>query len=80
MVELVSKEVGIQQYEQDGILGHLIEGGELSLYGLGNAVTRYAQDVKSYDRSTELESIGYKVMTLSPARFNAIKSIARKEV
>ena len=80
VVERVSTGVGLQQSEQDGILGHLIEGGELSLYGLGNAVTRYAQDVKSYDRSTELEGIGYKVMTLSPARFNAIKSIARKEV
>lgn len=80
VVELVSKEVGIQQYEQESVLGHLIEGGDLSLYGLGNAVTRFAQDVKSYDRSTELESIGYKIMTLHPARFNAIRSIARKEV
>lgn len=80
VVELISKEVGIQQYEQESVLGHLIEGGDLSLYGLGNAVTRFAQDVKSYDRSTELEGIGYKVMTLHPARFNTIKAIARKEV
>ncbi len=79
VVELVSKEVGIQQGEQESILGHLIEGGDLSLYGLGNAVTRAAQDVKSYDRSTELESIGYKVMTLHPKKFNTIMSIARKE-
>lgn len=79
VVELVAKEVGIQQSEQESVLGHLIEGGDLSLYGLGNAVTRAAQDVNSYDRSTELESIGYKVMTLHPARFNAIKSIVRKE-
>lgn len=79
VVELVSKEVGIQQGEQESILGHLIEGGDLSLYGLGNAVTRAAQDVKSYDRSTELESIGYKVMTLHPKKFNTIAAIARKE-
>lgn len=79
VVELVSKEVGIQQGEQESILGHLIEGGDLSLYGFGNAVTRAAQDVKSYDRSTELESIGYKVMTLHPKKFNTIMSIARKE-
>lgn len=80
VVELTSKEVGIMQHEQEGILGHLIEGGELSLYGLGNAVTRYAQDVKSYDRSTELENIGYRVMTIPPAKWNAITSTAGKEV
>ena len=79
VVELISKDVGIKDTEHKSILGHLIEGGDLSLYGLGNAVTRYAQDVKSYDRSTELEAIGYKVMTMHPARFNTIKSIARKE-
>lgn len=79
VVELVAKDVGIQQGEQESILGHLIEGGDLSLYGLGNAVTRAAQDVKSYDRSTELESIGYRVMTLHPRKLAAIMSTARKE-
>ena len=30
-----------------------------------NAVTRYSQDVESYDRATKLEEIGYSVMTMS---------------
>ncbi|MDE7192512.1 MAG: DUF945 domain-containing protein [Oscillospiraceae bacterium] len=80
VVELTSKQVGITQYEQEGVLGHLIEGGDLSLYGLGNAVTRYAQDVKSYDRSTDLEAIGYKIITLAPTAWNTILSTANKEV
>ena len=80
VVELTSKQVGITQYEQEGILGHLIAGGDLSLYGIGNAVTKYAQEVKSYDRSTELEAIGYKVITLAPQVWNSINSAARKEV
>ena len=79
VVELTAREVGIQQNEQDSVLGHLIEGKDLSLYGLGNAVTRFAQDVKSYDRSTELESIGYKVITIAPTRWKNILSTARKE-
>jgi hypothetical protein len=37
-------------------------GGDLTSWGLGNAVTRMAQDVPSYDRSTELESIGFEIM------------------
>ena len=34
-----------------------------------NAVTRFSQDVESYDRATKLEEIGYSVMTMSPALF-----------
>jgi hypothetical protein len=37
------------------------------MYGFANAVTRYAQDVNTYDRSTELEGIGYNILTM-PAR------------
>jgi len=67
VVELASKEYGITETEGKGILGHLIAGGDLSLYGLANAVTRQAQDVESYDRSTELEATGYKIITMAPA-------------
>ena len=67
VVELASKEYGITEAEGKGILGHLIAGGDLSLYGLANAVTRQAQEVESYDRSTELEATGYKIITMAPA-------------
>ena len=67
VVELAAKEFDIRQSESEGILGHLIAGGDLSLYGLANAVTRHAQDVQSYDRSTELEATGYKIITMQPA-------------
>ena len=66
-VELAAKEFNIRQNESEGILGHLIAGGDLSLYGLANAVTRHAQDVQSYDRSTELEATGYKIITMQPS-------------
>ena len=67
VVELAAKEYGMTEAEGKGILGHLIAGGDLSLYGLANAVTRQAQDVESYDRSTELEATGYKIITMAPA-------------
>lgn len=67
VVELASKEYGITEAEGKGVLGHLIAGEDLSLYGLANAVTRQAQDVESYDRSTELEATGYKIITMAPA-------------
>ncbi len=80
VVELASKQFHISQFESEGVLGHLIGGGDLSLYGMANAVTRYAQDVNSYDRSTELEQIGYSILTVAPTIWRGILSAARKEV
>lgn len=61
-IELVTKKYNFGEAEKNDVLAHLIQGGDLSNWGLGNAVTRMAQDVHSYDRSTELESIGYQIM------------------
>lgn len=72
VVELASKEYSFTESEGQGILGHLIAGGDLSLYGLANAVTRQAQDVASYDRSTELEATGYKIITMAPALWRSM--------
>lgn len=66
-VELAAVENGMTQGEGKGVLNHLIHDGDFSLYGLSNAVTRFSQDVESYDRSTELESIGYTILGMSPA-------------
>ena len=79
-VELTSKQFGVTTFESEGVLGHMIGDGELSLYGLANAITRHAQDVQSYDRSTELEATGYRVLTIAPQLWKSILSTARKEV
>ena len=72
VVELASKEYGFTDSESSGILGHLAAGGDLSLYGLANAVTRQAQDVASYDRSTELEATGYRIITMTPSLWRSL--------
>ena len=64
VVELTGKAFSLSQGEQDDILTYLIQGGDLSLYGLSNAITRASQDVESYDRATVLEGIGYSVATM----------------
>lgn len=75
VVELTSKEYSITQNESEGILGHLIAGGDLSLYGLANAVTRHAQDVESYDRSIELESTGFRIATMKPTTWHSLTKV-----
>ena len=72
VVQLTSQSYGINADEQEGILKYLIEGGDLSLYGLSNAVTRASQDVASYDRATTLEGIGWQVATMEPAQWKEI--------
>jgi hypothetical protein len=72
VVELTAKNYGLNQTEQDDILQHLIQGGDMSLWGLGNAVTRAAQEVESYDRSTALEGVGYQIITMPSAMWREI--------
>lgn len=60
-IELVTKKFGFTQDEGDGLLNHLIKGGDMTSWGLANAVTRQAQDVESYDRSVEMEGFGHLV-------------------
>lgn len=67
VVELAASLFGFSKPEEENILNHLIEGGDLSLYGLSNAVTRASQDVESYDRATTLESAGWEIITMNPA-------------
>lgn len=76
MIELASSDYGLTKREGSGILDHLIRDGEFSLYGLANAVTRAAQDVESYDRSTELESVGYSILGMSRDRWNRLNAVA----
>lgn len=74
VVELTGRDFGLSSLEQDGVLRYLIEGGDLSLYGLSNAVTRYSQDVESYDRATAMEGIGWNVATMEPRKWKEINA------
>jgi hypothetical protein len=65
VVNLSAKRLGLNETEGQGVLRHLIEGGDLSRFGLYNAVTRLSQDVESYDRATELERVGAQVVELT---------------
>lgn len=61
-VKLLAKKLSFSEGESTNILRHLIEGADLSRYGLLNAVTRSAQDESDYDRATELETLGGNIL------------------
>lgn len=64
VVEIAAKRFGLNESEQGGILQHLVSGGDLSGFGLLNAVTRYSQDVEDYDRASDLERLGGTIIEL----------------
>lgn len=77
VVEMTRDTLGLSNDLQDGILGHLVRGGDLTQWGLINAVTRTAEDVESYDLAMELERAGGKLIELEP---RAWEKIAQAEV
>lgn len=64
VVTLATRKFDLTETEGKSVLRHLIEGADLSRFGLHNAITRASQDVADYDRATELERAGAKVIEL----------------
>jgi hypothetical protein len=71
-VEVLAARTGLTEPERDGVLAALIRDGDLSQYGLANAVTRYSQDVAEYERATALERLGGQVIELPRQDWEAI--------
>lgn len=72
VVELTAKKFGMNEGERGSVLRHLIEGGDLSQYGLQWAVTRAANDLESYDRASEFERFGGQIVELGKAEFREL--------
>jgi hypothetical protein len=45
-------------------------------YGLVNAVTHFSQDVEDYDRATEFEALGGKLIELAPGDWKELAHAA----
>lgn len=73
-VEALGPSIGLTGGERQSVLRHLIQGGDLSRYGLMNAVTRTAEDIASYDRATELEAAGFKLIELPKKEWDVISN------
>lgn len=71
-VQEVTKRFDLSKGEMEAVLGNFVEGGDLSKWGLANAVTATANDVQDYDRIVELERIGGKIIDLTPDEFKTI--------
>lgn len=78
-VEVLGDRLGLTEGERGSVLNSLIAGGDLSRWGVSNALTRASQNrvtVPAYDRATELERFGGKILTLAPDEWQAISQAA----
>jgi hypothetical protein len=64
VVEVTAKRFGLSDNLRSSVLKHLIEGGDLSKFGLANAITSAANEADDYDRASELEALGGKIIEL----------------
>lgn len=76
VVEVTQQHLKLSEGEKNSVLRFLIEGGDLSRYGLANAVTATANDHENYDRAIELERAGGQVIELPQKDWKLISTAA----
>lgn len=76
VVERVGRKFNLLEGERKGVLQALIEGGDLTRYGMHSAITRYSQDVEDYDRATALEKVGGEVIELPRSQWATLTQAA----
>jgi hypothetical protein len=75
-VEVLANRYTLNDMERAGVLRHLITEGELSGYGLVNAVTHYSHEIEDYDRATEFEALGGKLIELPASEWKGVAEAA----
>lgn len=76
VVEVATKKMGFGDRISDNIFQHLIQGGDLSQWGLANAFTRTANDEEDYETATALEKAGGELIELSRTDWRQISEAA----
>jgi hypothetical protein len=75
-VDLSAKTFGWTQEEKGSVLKHLIQNGDLTRYGLFNAITRTAEDLADYNRASEFEVMGGKLIELNKNEWRQLAEAA----
>ena len=78
VVEVTARKFGFTEGERNGVLRHLLTAGDMSQYGLHAAITRTAEDLENYDRASEFEALGGKVIELPRGEWKAIANAVEK--
>lgn len=72
VMEVTQKRFNLQEGEKRLVLTHWLQSGDMSRFGLANAVTRSAQDIEDYDRATDFERLGGDIIELPKTDWSRI--------
>lgn len=79
-VEKLADRFVLNKQEQANVLMYFMHDRDFSLYGLTNAVTRASQDVKDYNRATEMEKMGGVLLQEADSFKFGVKKTRAKEL
>lgn len=71
-IETLGKVLNLTESEGESILERFIKGQNYTQYGMLNAVTNLANDTDDYDRASELEILGGRVLDLPRSQWERI--------
>ena len=75
-VVVLANEFVLNDVQRVSVLRHLIEGADLSRYGLIQAVTATAENQEDYDEATRLEALGGRLLDLPAQQWEKIAEAA----
>ena len=75
-VEVLTQKVGLPDSSRPSILQMLAEGGDLTAWGVVNAVTAQAHTAPDYDTAVEIEAIGGQLINLPAGQWREILEAA----
>ncbi len=75
-IEVLGQKLSLNLEERASVLRNLIDGGDLSRFGVINAVTRTAESVANYDRASDFEAFGGLVLNLPANDWHEVQKAA----
>jgi hypothetical protein len=72
VIEVVTKKYSFTESEGGSILNLLAAGGDLTQWGLANAVTAMANEEKNYERATDFERLGGQIVALPTSEWREL--------
>jgi hypothetical protein len=72
VITKVEEMYALPQALHGGILNELVKAGDLSQWGLSNALTALANSTADYEEATTLEEVGGDILALPPHDWNKI--------
>jgi len=71
-MEVLSQSLGLTIEENESCLMNLMEDGDYSRWGVCNAVTKLANTTAGYDRASDIENFGGKIIDLPTTDWNRL--------